>query len=231
MLIIAMPKSASSSLARSLSDATGVPVANRAARAPWKARPRAASFPLMAAIHHGDAYELAPSDAEALAAIDGVAKHHILPTANNTAVLAGVRRIVLLRDPDEVIDAYWRGYATGVWPDAFKVLGAGRTIEEWRAAARTAGLDAELERFAGGWRQAPGETLLLDYAGLTADSDRTLRQALDFFGYSEAAVPALAREKFTRDKNVPLVEQVRRSFTRLKSSARVALRRSRPPQG
>jgi hypothetical protein len=229
MLIIAMPKSASSSIARSLADATGCPVVNREARAPWKARPRAASFPLLAAIHHGDAYELEAKDAEALAAIKGVAKHHILPTANNVAVLSGVRRIVLLRDPAEVIDAYWRGYATGVWPDGFKVLGAGRTLADWRAAARKAGLDAELERFAQGWRDAPGETLLLDYAALTADSDRTLRQALDFFGFREAAVPALAREKFTRDQNVPVIEQVRRSFIRLKSAARVALRRSRPP--
>jgi len=230
MLIIAMPKSASSSFARSLSDATGLPVANREARAPWKARPKVAAFPLLAAIHHGDAYELAPADIEAMARIQGVTKHHILPTANNVAMLAGVPRIVLLRDPAEVIDAYWRGYASGVWPDAFEVLGAGRTLEQWRIAARKAGLDAELQRFAEGWRSAPGKSLVLDYAGLTADSASTLRQALDFFGHQNAAVPALAREKFTRDLDVPLVERLRRSITRLKTAAGVAVRRARQPR-
>jgi hypothetical protein len=137
---------------------------------------------------------------------------------------------VLLRDPAEVIDAYWRGYASGVWPDAFEVLGAGRTLEQWRIAARKAGLDTELRRFAEGWRAAPGEALVLDYAALTADSGRTLREALDFFGHRDKAVPALAREKFTRDVDVPLVERVRRSLTRLKTSAWVAVRRTRQPR-
>jgi hypothetical protein len=108
-------------------------------------------------------------------------------------------------------------------------MGSGRTLEEWRSAARTAGLDTELLRFAEGWRAAPGEALVLDYAELVSDTAATMRKALDFFGYTKAAPPALAREKFTRDVHVPMGERLRRSLTRLKTAAGIAVRRSRQP--
>jgi hypothetical protein len=225
ILIIATPKSASSSLARTLAEATAMTVANGAAREIVTDNPRTEGFPHLAVMHRGDNFELTPDTLEAFLAVRGVKKHHIRPTAANRELLRRTRKIVLLRPPEEVIDAYWRGFESGVWPHAFTVMGQGRTIEAWREAAQQMGLVDEITRFNDGWVRDAGEALTLDYETVVSQSDRAVRMALDYFGHRTATVVPLAREKFTRDETSGALAFAARAVRRALARTKLALKR------
>lgn len=225
MLIIATPKSASSSLARTLAEATGSSVANKAAREVLKDNPRAEGYPHLAVMHRGDNFELTPGTLASFLAVPGVKKHHIRPTAGNLDLLRQTPKIVLLRPAEEVIDAYWRGFDSGVWPHAFTVKGQGRTIEAWREAAQEMGLVDELTRFNEGWARDPGKALMLDYEVVVSESGKAVRLALDYFGHRSATVLPLAREKFTRTETSGPFAFAERAVRRAMARTRLALKR------
>src|SRR5690349_15322082 len=111
MLIIASPKSASSSLAETLSRSTSLGVCNAVIRREVLTHcPDACDFPVLGRLHPGDVQELSATQVKQISAYHGIKKHHLPPSPNNLAQLSATRKLILLRPADEIIDAYWRGF-------------------------------------------------------------------------------------------------------------------------
>lgn len=87
---------------------------------------------------------------------------HIPPTKENKRILSGVQKVVILRDPDEVIDAYFREIKKGFRrvPTSFNAL---RTANEFRLRAKQIGLLDELCRFYREWACESENILKINY--------------------------------------------------------------------
>jgi len=220
MLIIASPKSASSSLAETLSKATGLAIRNAAVRGEiLRYSPNATDFPVLARVHPGDLQALTQAQVAQISLYPGIKKHHIPPTRNNLAQLSATRKIILLRPAEDIIEAYWRGFQTGIWPLRHAAFRNASDIETWRSVAREIGLTRELERFNQGWLGHTGEGLLITYQQLMADSRAVTQSILHYFGHSPPTVPELAKLNYTRqyDSGLParLSRLVRKSRARV----------------
>ncbi len=197
MLIVAIPKSASSSLAMTLAEAVGVPQCHREGRAQIRyGAPVPAAYRALQAFH-SEFIDLDEARRDIVVAAQGVTKHHFPPTETNQRLLADVPKVILLRPEDDVIDAYWRGYATGTWITKNDAILQARDLESWRAIARRIGLYDELRAFNDGWQAHEGDKLLLSYRDLIDGPADEIARIAKYFGRSAQPVTGLSREKFS----------------------------------
>jgi hypothetical protein len=99
LLIVAIPKSASSSLVASVQEATGWAKSNAGIRKQHLTPLPAPEGYGQLKRFHSEVAELTPDVVELLKQPDQIVKLHIAPTANNLALLRDVPKVVLLRRP------------------------------------------------------------------------------------------------------------------------------------
>ncbi len=199
MLIVAIPKSASTALIATLSEAHGLPVETRRIRDDvLLRRPIAPGYWHIAQFHRRDFVELDERVARTMAARDLFVKLHFPPTPRNQAVLRDVPKLILLRDAEEIVSAYRRGEETGSWPAKSYEFAYCFSEASWQRRARETGLLAELQRFAEGWRAHAGDKLVLESAELLAQPAQALARVEDYFGLTRSGVGALREERFSR---------------------------------
>jgi hypothetical protein len=200
MLIVAMPKSASTSLVATLSDAHGLPIASAQVRlsrlAPLPVSP---GFQQLSRFHRREVVELDAGAVRDVSAPDALCKFHVAPTRNNLAKLARVPKLVLLREPEEVVCAYRRGDLSGAFPLKNAAFALCWTERDWMERAEETGLLAELRAFAAGWRAAGGDQLVLEYARVVGAPGDTLARAERYLGLDATGERTLLRRKYSRD--------------------------------
>lgn len=88
---------------------------------------------------------------------------HIPPTKENKRILSGVLKVVILRDPGEVVDAYFREIKKGFRrvPTSFNGV---KTPNEFKWRANQVGLLDELWRFYHGWALESENISVINYA-------------------------------------------------------------------
>ncbi len=104
MLIIAVPKSASTSLIETLGKTQKIKALQEFFLE--------GSIPESSnVIHtlHSDIRELSEEDVSLFSAKNVFYKQHIFPTVNNIELLQNVKKVILLRDPEDILKAYLRG--------------------------------------------------------------------------------------------------------------------------
>lgn len=203
MLIIAMPKSASSSLARTLARAHGLDERNDEINAVHP--PQFTDRHRLAQDLHP--FPAVPTDRLRTIARDRSAlrKLHLFPTPDVLAAISGEQVIVLLREPTEIVDAEFRAVVNGIHPRAPSMPRTG-SIRRWRAAADRGGLLASLVAFDADWRAAAAdrpELMLITHAELTADPDGALRRCAVHLGLHERPGLELLHERWS-GPTVPL---------------------------
>jgi hypothetical protein len=199
MLIIAMPKSASTTLVATLGESHGLPVASQQLRDEILLRRRIApGYWHAAQFHRRDFVEIDDRIASLIAGPDLLAKFHFPPTPTNQAVLREVKKVILLRDPTEVVSAYRRGEETGSWPTKSYEFAFCFSEDGWQRRARETGLIDELRRFAEGWREHDGEKLVIESAELVADPRGALARVEAYFGLPISGSVELRQERFSR---------------------------------
>ncbi len=196
MLLVAIPKSASTSLMTTLGRIHDLPSEQVELRD--LVRP-----PGIRNLHrhHPDIVELDGPTVERLVGPGHLYKQHIPPTANNVARLADHRIVVLLRDPDVVVDAYLRAFKSF----AMKPVGVDRTIdmESWRSHAEQVGLRDDVDFFHRGWRAAAarGNVLLVEFDDLTAEPKRVLNDIERHLGLTVTGSEVeLSRQRYTHSR-------------------------------
>jgi hypothetical protein len=199
MLIIAIPKSASTALVATLSEQHRLPIETSRIRDDvLLRRPIAPGYWHVAQFHRRDFVELDARVAEVMAAPGLLAKFHFPPTPKNERVLHGVRKVILLRDAEEIVSAYRRGEETGAWPTKSYEFALCFTEAGWQRRARETGLTAELRAFAEGWRKHDGDKLVIESAELLADPAAALARIEAYLGLAPSGLQALRRERFSR---------------------------------
>jgi len=214
MLIIAMPKSASTTLVATLGEAHGLPVESQRIRDEVLLRRKIApGYWHAAQFHRRDFIEIDDRIASLIAARDLLAKFHFPPTQTNQAILRPVKKVILLRDPSEVVSAYRRGEETGSWPTKSYEFAFCFSEDGWQRRARDTGLIDELHRFAEGWREHDGEKLVLESDELVADPRGVLARVEAYFGLPVSGLAELRRERFSRavaTRSIPRILWLRR---------------------
>jgi hypothetical protein len=195
MLIIAAPKSASTSLMKSLGKRHRVP----AKQIVHRDAELATEFPVLGSIH-SDVRELTAARAERFALPDRVYKQHIPPTTGNVALLAHTPKVVLVRPPVEIVRAYHRGITRGVHAhqQAFEGIDP-NDADAWTRHADESGLLRELQTFCDRWTEPSPDRLVIRYGELIENPSAVIRRIEEFWGWSVLAGSAtLAKERYTR---------------------------------
>lgn len=193
MLIIAIPKSASTALLKTLGGLHGV----RATQQFFPDRPQPPGYPFLWKLH-SDIRELESQRAESFSICDHIYKQHIPPTPNNRRLLAAVRKVILLRRPDDIVRAYWRGQKSGVHSRLHGFEGV-KTEQDWIDRAESLGLTRELTQFYEGWLGDGSEKLVITYEDLMSDCTGVIRRIEEYWQLDVTTGEVqLLRERYSR---------------------------------
>lgn len=212
MLIVAQPKSASTSLMAALGALTGLPAVQRkslesGARAGVSFAEAFGPRDEFAALPHSDMGERLPEDLLGgwLRDRATIFKQHVVPTEANLALLRATREpyVLLLRDPAESVASYDR-----IPPER-----AGAPVPGHAVARRLADEPGYREALGSAMRTfharhralaeelGPERALVLDYQDLMERPRRTVNRALEFWGFAARAgwFYSLPKKRYYRD--------------------------------
>jgi hypothetical protein len=195
MLIIAMPKSVSTSLMKTLEAGTGIPA--KQTFFPAQQWPQAPRFDSMARFH-SDVREITEEQATNFARPKRIFKQHLVPTENNMNLIGEQKFVLLTREPEEIVLAYRRWESTGDSPPRIEFKGL-ETEEQWLQRAEDIGLLQEFRDFRSRWLTKPG-ALEVTYRELLDSTDTVFDAIEDHFGFNRTSRPVtLLKERYTRD--------------------------------
>lgn len=147
MLIVAIPKSASTSLMFTMAKLHHIP-----AEQPGYPDLNTPDEFRNLGDYHDDIVDLTPHVAKKISEPNCIYKHHFPPTANNIRLLTRQKTVLLLRRPAQVLDAYYRAINT------FSIenpVGFERHLgkEKWLTYISESGLEKEVKLFYRGWAE------------------------------------------------------------------------------
>ncbi|MEA3497054.1 MAG: sulfotransferase domain-containing protein [Bacteroidota bacterium] len=189
MLIIAIPKSASTALMKTIGKlhfieamqlfALDLPVPN--------------NLKILQEFHT-DIKELDDKHAKIFSNETKIFKQHLPPTVNNIERLKSTKKVVLLREPDEIIQSYKRSFNKNLSSGLKRFEGV-ETDDEWIKEASKSGLKEDLDFFYNKWKSEEGKnTMIIYYKDLMSDAKKVINQIESFFD-----IP-LTKKKFSLSK-------------------------------
>jgi hypothetical protein len=207
MLIIAIPKSVSTSLVTTLGRLYERPATQEF----FQEQAAVEEYPVLCR-YHSDARLIGEDQVRRWSQTDAFYKQHIVPVEANREKLRGTRIVLLLRDPEEIILAYRRAELARLHPDRVEFAGCS-TEQEWLDRSAHCGLLQELRSWTRGWLEDPGHKLVIQQSELVADPGKVVAAIADFWGLPRAGESVeLAYERYSR---VPPPEPVRSPLKRL----------------
>jgi len=130
-----------------------------------------------------------------------LARCHILPTKNNQDLLRREKKVILLRDPVEVLLSYRRSLKAGLHkqsPIDFKHCPDDDAA--WLARARSIGLLTDLEDFVQRWEQHDGDKLVLFNHQIVEQPAESISAIESYFGLPASGVTQLRKDNYARSK-------------------------------
>lgn len=196
MLIVAIPKSASTSLMKTMGILHGLPAQQKF----FKDAPVPATTKLLHS-YHSDIREFNSEQADAFGDNSQFFKQHVPPTDNNLELVRGQKKVILLRDPKEIIEAYYRASKKKIHleRDEFKNC---TTVDEWHQVAKENGLIDDLQWFYDRWKseaqEYAEENLIIDYSSLIDNPKFVINEIEKFFNLDISESVSLSKERFSR---------------------------------
>lgn len=194
MLLITMPKTSSTTLMTTLSKLHSL---EHDMHFTWQGK----SSPLYKEYsrQHSFCWDLDEGSAHKLIlmAQSKVIKSHILPTDQNVRLLSTTKKVFLRKNPRKIIESYFRGHFTGVYPIKISEFKKYKTLEGWLQYAEESGLLAELSRFYHGWKGGPN-CLICDTAHLLENPKKTINTIESFYQLENSQNVVLDHQKYTR---------------------------------
>lgn len=193
MLIVAMPKTASTSLMTTLGRLHGIP----AEQTVFGDKPKPVEVDVLH-LFHSDVRELDLATARTFGMPEKLFKQHVPPTANNRWLLHSLKKTILLREPNEVIEAYFRGMRRGLVSPPKRFAECGDRAA-WRRLAEATGLLRDLRRFRDGWLSDDGDNLIIWYSDLIRDPRDSINRIEAHFGLPLTETPVtLDKKRYSR---------------------------------
>lgn len=176
MLIISIPKSASTSLLDTFGKLHALP----SRQLDFKNRSSDADFPLLGNLHN-DTCKLRNEDFSVFKDQHMLYKQHILPTEEHVKVLKNIKKVVLLRNPYDILLSYRRATVKGIHPEK-NGMHSSLSEGEWIEKAESNGFFDEIKNFHQGWMQQQDEnTLILRYKELVNNPHQSINKIEAFF--------------------------------------------------
>ena len=125
-------------------------------------------------------------------------KVHVFPSENNRQLLRDVKKVVLLRKPVDIVQAYRRGHETGVYRSRLNVFHGCVSPEEWHEKALASGLLGSLKYFYNAWKAEKQNVLHIEFDDLVQDTASTVRKIEHFWSLPESKIHSLYKRKFSR---------------------------------
>lgn len=175
MLLVAIPKSASTSLMKTLALLHNRKAKQDSSMRESMPKPREVRY---LANWHSDVREYSAELVDKMCSKRMLFKQHVFPSENNLALLRGKRIVVLLRDPQEVIDAYFRAEKAGIHKPR-RIFRGVDTVEVARERAIEVGLLDDLRLFHERWKDEAhdnADVLIVDYRDLLESPTRTINE-------------------------------------------------------
>jgi hypothetical protein len=198
MLIIAIPKSASTSVMSTLGKLHNLEYKQDTTTSKNFNKPKGTSY-----LHklHGDLREINHELVKKWTSSKTIHKQHVFPSKNNLFLLKEYKKIVLLRDPIDIILAYQRGVEKGIQPlpEGFKYR---ISQTEWIRRAKITGLYNDLELFYSSWiANVDSNTLIIQYNDVINKTNFTFRKIEYFFDLIETEKEIkLDRKRYSSEK-------------------------------
>lgn len=204
MLIIAIPKSASTSLLYTLRESLKFP-----AKQKFNHEKKSLLYPVLTNLH-SDVGEYSKVAIDEFTQPYKIFKQHIPPTKNNTNLLKKKKKIVLLRDVNEIILAYKRGAKAEVH-NLLKGFDKSWSDKKWLLMAKENGLYNELDNFFNKWKEEEGAyTLIIQYDDLINNPTLVINKILEFIEYPKQVKSLkLAKARYSR---VSAIRKLLRKF-------------------
>lgn len=184
MLFITMPKSAGRALTCTIARAHGRQC--HAARTHYIERRTSDN---LVEKRHGSTSDVRHADVKIFAGPD-IFQEHIWPTRENVRLLCKQKKVVVLRPPEQVIEAWWRAERAGIHDKLFPEC---RTLKEYVEKASPA--LAKLGEFSQ-W-SADKNTYVVHYDEIINETESVIRRIEKFFGLQKSGTRTLLREHYT----------------------------------
>ena len=193
MLIISIPKSASTSILKTLSNLHQI----EGKQLYFKDYKIPEEYTQLGK-YHSDIRDFRVKDIDTFLHKDIIYKQHIPPTSNNLELLRTRRKVVLLRDPTDIVMAYYRAEKKRLH-ERRKEFENVNNPDEWMQTAENIGLSAELSNFYNTWAEINDEKLIIRYEDLIKDPKRTINSIELYFGLKKTnGKIILAKERYSR---------------------------------
>lgn len=196
MLIVAIPKSGSSSLLETLGRLHSCPISQT-----WYGQWPAPDELSLLHCYHSDMREITEEKASQLARPKRFYKQHIPPSKNNMHQLRYTKKIILLREPSDVVAAYFRADMKGIHKKRAEFSGL-ETLTEWQQEATSNGLLNDLRWFRESWeREAsrrPDLNRIIEYSDLVIDPKACINDIEAHFNLLLSKRVELARVHYSR---------------------------------
>lgn len=218
MLIIAIPKSASTSLLKTLGKLHKIPVEQSS----FPQNPIPKEYKLIWR-YHGDFRNI---DDEKVGIFENERKffkQHIPPTENNIRLLKHVKKVILLRKPEEIIKAYYRAEKKKIHKPRLE-FNKLKNESDWLILAKKNGLYEDLKKYYDNWKVHNDEySILFNYEEIINDPKDVINRIERFFNLpiTEGNFK-LAKERYSRNKiDIPLIKYCSKIIKYLKSSIEI----------
>ena len=206
MLIIAMPKSASSSLLHTLADLHGLEKPDFTQL--WLSLSFSGEFPVFHRQHGYSMRELDDSAVNAILKPNIICRAHILPSRNNQDLLRNKKKVVLLRDPVDVVMAYRRGTVNGTHRMQSVMDFAGcQSEEDWLERAQRNGLMRDIVGFYRGWLRHEGEKLAISFDELVSHPTEAINKIEEYFALPQSKSVQLKKYNYSRIGQIAIWKQ------------------------
>lgn len=178
MLIIAIPKSASTSLLMTLKKYHKID----ATQTFYKDFPKPTNTKFIHQLH-SDIRTLTDEQVALFQDPNHFYKQHIFPSKENLDLFSDVKKVILLRDPIDILGAYRRGAKKGVH-NLIPGFDQNWNKEQWLQKAKEVGLWDDLVNFSTKWKENSNKenTLFINYSEYVDDPTATLNKVEKFFG-------------------------------------------------
>ncbi len=196
MLIISAPKSASTSLMKTL----GVIHDMSAEQLFFHNSPTPKSLVILHK-YHSDIREITPQLATNFASRKFLYKQHLPPTENNLKVTRQIKKVILTREPDEIIAAYYRAQQKKLHKPKPE-FDSCNNLEDWQETAISIGLKKDLEYFINKWsmevKEYPNNNLCITYCDLVNQPQKTINLIEKYYNLPLSQYVNLSKMRYSR---------------------------------
>jgi len=194
MLIVAIPKSCSTSLASTFANINNLVFIQTKKKQRSDNKCKSNNLYKI----HSDMIEYKESEINNFVNSNKVYKQHIFPSENNLTLIKNIRCVILLRKPEDIINSYRRKYNyDGSHKMNIFQLKKNDTYETYLTKFKELYLYEDLVNFNKRYEEIKSKNHLIIYKDdIVNNTDETINKINDFFGFQKRKNIKLLKERF-----------------------------------